>query len=378
MTTSALPVLDGDSCTKLQMEKRVKNVFVTQPEDSRDSRKETIYIPAARETSSKLLEAGVKALKKTIVARKQAELHDLDVQVALKTQDFKSRMEALACRRSELETKQRQDKEKEMKFEKFVAENEVKRRRALKQCEATVEQNIRKQREIEDLTEQWTKLETRRHVLKRRTEKYKIYEDYLMKTLDHLPSIYCHNSYESLVMPIIRRHETLSITHQELLQRFRHMEVEVEKQQQQLQNMRQHRSIKTLMSSKELSELRSEFESLKEKNKQVEGKLLMIEDVSREKVEEAGKLLMAVNNLAQECYLPEFGPLEGMSVLSMMDMVKEFILDKADTERRVRRLESCSTAALTDKRWRESLRSIGSKTQIKSSSKVSKVSETLN
>lgn len=39
-------------------------------------------------------------------------------------------------------------------------------------------------------------------------------------------------------------------------------------------------------------------------------------------VEEVGKLLMAVNNLAQECYIPEFGPLEGMSVLTMMDMVK--------------------------------------------------------
>ncbi|XP_014913687.1 uncharacterized protein CCDC197 [Poecilia latipinna] len=378
MTTTPVPVLDGDSCPKPQMEKRVKNVFVTQPEDPRDRKKETMCIPATTETSSKLLEAGVKALKKALIARKQAELHELDVQLALKRQDFRSCMEAFAIRRSELETQQQQNKEEEMKFEKFVAEKEVKRRKALKQCEETLEQNILKQREIEDLTEQLTKLETRRQVLKQRTEKNKIYKDYLMKTLDHLPSIPHHNSSKSFTMPIIRRHEMLSVTHQELLQRLRRMEAAVEQHWRQLQDMKQQHSITTLMSSKELSELHSELESLKEKNRQVEVNLLMKRGVSREKGEEVGKLLMAVNNLAQECYIPEFGPLEGMSVLTMMDMVKEFVLDKVDTERRVRRLESCSNATLTDKQWRESLKSIGSKTQIKSSSKASKISDSSN
>lgn len=41
-----------------------------------------------------------------------------------------------------------------MKFERFVAENELKRRSALKKYEAAQEQNVLKQREIEDLTEQ--------------------------------------------------------------------------------------------------------------------------------------------------------------------------------------------------------------------------------
>lgn len=39
-------------------------------------------------------------------------------------------------------------------------------------------------------------------------------------------------------------------------------------------------------------------------------------------VEEVGRLLMAINNLAEQCYIPEYGPLESMSVLTMMDMVK--------------------------------------------------------
>lgn len=48
-------------------------------------------------------------------------------------------------------------------------------------------------------------------------------------------------------MPIIRRHETLSITHQELLQHLWHLEEEVEHSQRQLQSMKQDHSIKKLV-----------------------------------------------------------------------------------------------------------------------------------
>lgn len=48
-----------------------------------------------------------------------------------------------------------------MKFEKFVADNELKRRRALSEYEAALELNISKQREIEDLTDQLKQLRAR-------------------------------------------------------------------------------------------------------------------------------------------------------------------------------------------------------------------------
>lgn len=55
-----------------------------------------------------MLEAGVNTLQKTLVLKKQAELEEVDKQLALKRQEFKSCMEALAQRRSELEIKQKQ------------------------------------------------------------------------------------------------------------------------------------------------------------------------------------------------------------------------------------------------------------------------------
>lgn len=39
-------------------------------------------------------------------------------------------------------------------------------------------------------------------------------------------------------------------------------------------------------------------------------------------VEEAGRMLTAINNLAEQCYLAARGPLQDMTVLAMMDMVK--------------------------------------------------------
>lgn len=41
-------------------------------------------------------------------------------------------------------------------------------------------------------------------------------------------------------------------------------------------------------------------------------------------VTEVGRLLMAISNLAEQCYLPEYGPLEKMNALTMMNMVKVF------------------------------------------------------
>lgn len=47
-----------------------------------------------------------------------------------------------------------QTKERATRFETFVNEKEVKRRQALEKYEAAQEQNVLKQREIEDLTKQ--------------------------------------------------------------------------------------------------------------------------------------------------------------------------------------------------------------------------------
>lgn len=137
----------------------------------------------------RLLDRGVNTLQKTLILKKQAELEEVDKELCRKQQEFKSRMEILTRRKSELRAEQQQvsaesshpqviqrwpsvtgelliqlhspfdasstqNKERRMKFERFVAENEVKRLQAMKKYEAAQEQNKLKQREIEHLREQ--------------------------------------------------------------------------------------------------------------------------------------------------------------------------------------------------------------------------------
>ncbi len=106
-------------------------------------------------------------------------------------------------------------KHRAAKFEKFVEENEVKRRRALKKFQMERQQNEVKEKEKEELSKQLQDLQarspsqtpaestqvfpsvivqmcitlffTRRLCLQERVNKYKKFEEFLMKTLELLP-----------------------------------------------------------------------------------------------------------------------------------------------------------------------------------------------
>ncbi|XP_075874239.1 uncharacterized protein CCDC197 isoform X2 [Nelusetta ayraudi] len=379
--SSPLPLLDNsDPRLKLMVQNRVRNVFVTQPEDTRHPKEENVkFIPVVTEPPGRLLETGVNTLQKTLILKKQAELEEVDRELGRKRQDFKSRMELVARRKLELKGEQQQNKERRMKFEKFVAENEAKRLQAMKKYEVAQEQNKLKQREIEYLKEQLKQRKSRQTFLKGRMTKYKIYEDYLLKTLEYFPKTSLDNGSDSAAMSVIRRHETLSDTKRELQQRLGRLEAEVEQSESLLQSLKQEHSIKILMGIKQLSELQSQLQKLKEENKNAEVKFLMEQGLSREKAEEMGTLLMAVNNLAEQCYIPTYGPLENMNMLTKMDM--EYVLDKMETEKRARmQLESgsalTSRTALTDRREKGSMK--GSTTQLKSPSKVSRKSQMMS
>ncbi|XP_061651576.1 coiled-coil domain-containing protein 42 like-2 [Phyllopteryx taeniolatus] len=379
MMTNSLSFSADHERLRLRVEKKTRNIFITQPDDCRKREENVNYIPVVTEAPSRILKVGVNTLQKTLVLKKQGELDEVSNLLQVKRDEFQRNVEELAQRRTELERKHQETKEKALKFERFVSDNETRRSQAVQQYKAMQEHNLLKQHELEELTKQLQQLRARRHVLKERLSKSKIYEDFLMKTLDYLPNSDLETDTECAVMPIIRRYETLCFTHQQLLWRLGRVEEEVEQGRRQLLAMKQGRSMHKLMASKELYELQRELESLKEKNKQAEDKLLKEQGQSRKQAEEMGSLIMAIGNLAEQCYQPAYGTLENMSASLMMDMVKEHLVDKADTEKRARRLmeydsQTTSKTALTDMRAKASMSSFGSKTQLKSQSKVSRTS----
>ncbi|CAL8286734.1 unnamed protein product [Lota lota] len=381
MANASLPFIDkGDPRLKLTLENRIKNIFVTQLEETRQS-ENVNHIPVLTEAPSTILETGVNTLQRTLVLKKQVELDEVDRQLSLKHQEFKILIQTLSQRSAELVRKHQETKEKAKMFEKFVEDNEVKRRRAVKKYQTAREQNTLNKREIEDIVQQLTQLKVRQQELKDRVAKYKIYEDYLMKLLDYLPESYLDYGTESLIMPLIRRHATLSVTNQALEQRGAQLLQELEQGHRQLDLHKQQHNTDKLMTHRDLSELQSQRDMLKEQNKQREMNLLMDQGHQRDQVEEVASLLIAIRNLGEQCYLNTYGPLEDMDLLRMMDMVKEYILETRDTERKATRLMEYGTrvasgtdAAALSEGAAPSVKNSNSKTQLKSPSKFSQKS----
>ncbi|CAM4650891.1 unnamed protein product [Leuciscus chuanchicus] len=244
------------------------------------------------------------------------------------------------CLRSCLLT---QTKQRAAEFEKFVEENELKRRRALKKFQMERQQNELKEKEKAELSSHLQDLQARRLFLKERVNKFKIFEDFLMKTLDLLPDNYLGYRTE-LVTAIIRRYETLSISRQDLLQKLNSLTDEMKTSQDQLDALKQQHNTYKLMANQELSERQTQLDQTSERNKQLEMTLRMHMSQSRDQVEEVGNILIAVRNLGEQCYLSHYGPLDGMDAATVMDMIKEFMVEKADLERRAMRLTDSSAA----------------------------------
>lgn len=360
---------------------------MTQAEDvslhDKEQEENVNHIPVITESSSRILDTGVNTLQRTLLLKKQLKVDEVNTELKQKQLEFRARMQILEKRRTELLLKQQETKDRAVKFEKFVEENEVKRRRALKKYQVERKQNEQKEKEKSELCVHLDQLQIRHQYLKQRVEKYKMYEEYLRKILDILPENYLEYGSDSLAMPIIRRHETLSITQQTLVQHLTSLSEELEQGQRNLDSLKQEHNTSKLMINKEMSELQTQWDQIREKNKQLEMTLQIHQGQNRDQAEEIGSLMIAVKNLGQQCHLQHYGPLDDMKMLTVMDMIKEFILDKADLERRAMRLRDSGSEITKGSAERRRTGSAlktnnSSKVHLKSTSKTSGGSKLLS
>ncbi|KAL4647968.1 coiled-coil domain-containing protein 42 like-2-like [Arapaima gigas] len=375
MKNLSLPYInDDDPHFKLKVENKTKNIFVTQNEEERDEEEENINrIPVITENSGRVLEMGVNTLQRTLVLRKKMVVDEVDRQLALKRQEFQDRMKAVEHRKAELQRKQQEKQEMVLKFEKLVQENKAKQQREHRKHQLERKQN-ELEKELEDLRQQLEVLESRKKYLREKVNKYRIYEDYLLRVLDLLPENYMEHGMDTLVMPIIQRHETLSITHVDLAERMEGLVEELKRRKHEIETMRQELETNRLMTKKKLSELQARWDREREKNIRLEINLQMKQGQSRERTEAMGSLLTAIRNLGEQCHLQHYGSLEDMDLLTMMDMIKEFIVEKSEVEKMAKDPGLCLPGAggLPDiRKGKISPAKTNSKTVLKTSSKTS-------
>ncbi|XP_063295358.1 uncharacterized protein CCDC197 [Pelobates fuscus] len=319
---------------ELNVNGRGRNVFVTQLEDGRNEEEEIFtQSPVIKETPGRIPETTSSTLQKTLILKKEVEYDQVSQELQNKRQEFEERMLVLDVRRQELAEKQLQCSDQAVKFDKFLKDSDAKRRRAIVKYQTDSRQNELRKIEIEELARQLGIHKIRQLKLHEMVKKNKIYEDFLLKMVDIVPENYLEYGMDSPVKAIIRRHETLSLTNESLINNLTAVADEQENKQHLLDMLQRSHDTSMLTMNSDLSRLQLKFDQVREKNKQLELNFNLDKGHFRNQSVEVGSLLMAVTNLAETCHLKHYGPIAEVELLQKMDMIKEFILEKMHIEK---------------------------------------------
>ncbi|XP_053331661.1 coiled-coil domain-containing protein 42 homolog [Spea bombifrons] len=311
-----------------------RNVFVTQLEEGRDDEDgDVTQIPVIKEAASRILETSRNTLQKTLVLKKEVEYDRVSQELLNKKQEFEERMQALDVKKEEFFQKQLECSEKASKFEKFLKESDAKRRRAIAKYQTESRQNEFRQTEIEELKKQLETQRARQLKLHERLKKNRTYEDFLLKMADNVPEDYLDYGVDSPVKAIIRRHETLSLTNESLVDNLTALADEQENKQHALELLQRNYDTCKLTMNSELSRLQQEYDRIVERNKQLELNFNLNKGHFRTQSVEVGSLLMAVTNLAEQCHMKHYGPVDEVELLRKLEMIKEYVLEKMHVEK---------------------------------------------
>ncbi|XP_069772294.1 uncharacterized protein CCDC197 isoform X4 [Narcine bancroftii] len=293
----------------------INKIFVTQLGDRREDDEDVNYIPVIKEPIAEILTNDHKTHQSTLVLKKEVEVDQVDAELAVKREEFLQRMEAITQQRAEFERKELVNRERVLKFDKFIKDNETKRCRAIQKQQLEAKENEVKQRELQNLLHQFEEVKSRKWKIQRKMSNYKVYEDYLLEVINNLPEHYLEHGVESLAMCIIQKYETLQSTNETLINNLSRLSNELEEQQRHLEALHQEYDTSKLS-------------------------------------EEVSSLLLAINNLADQCYVKQYGILEEMGILTKLDMVKvrifEFIMEKKNITQTAILFESTAFTGTSD------------------------------
>ncbi|ELT94687.1 hypothetical protein CAPTEDRAFT_187728 [Capitella teleta] len=151
-------------------------------------------------------------------------------------EEFQMKMESLQQRREELERKEFQLKESLLKFDKFLKENDSKKARAIKK--ATDEKDLQKSKdkEIDRLREDTSHLVKNRAKIQAKLEKHIMFHKYLEKVLEGAEEFH-------EIREIIARYDTLTATHDDLMESEIGNQEKVEKQRGDLMKYTEQRAL---------------------------------------------------------------------------------------------------------------------------------------
>ncbi|XP_066911237.1 uncharacterized protein [Clytia hemisphaerica] len=247
-----------------------KRIFVTQlREDEEEVEEETSHgeesnnviqrFPVVREKAGQLIETGFRTHQKTLLLKRQNELHRVDAEFNQTRSEFKAKMDKYRKQEEHLIRERRKLTERVNNFEKFIDENNAKKTRAVLKYEKESKLKNQKEDELRSMKMNVEKLQNRLSTLKRKIAKYQIYEQFLMSAVDELPEDYLESS-DNMVSSLMQRYQTL-IEMNESIQEHREVLNEKVKECQQILQDSSYDAAQNLL-SEELGEILLAIENL--------------------------------------------------------------------------------------------------------------------
>lgn len=272
----------------------------------------------------------------TSLLRQAVDVEHADRDLAEKREEFKKRMEVCKAKEEELQIRRQKINDRVLKFDKFLRENEAKRNRALKKYQQEVRDNERKSKELVKLNSELEDLKNHRTLLKKRLERYKIYETYLTRVIDIMPENYLEMTGDSMIGSIIQRHEGLSATNQSLVDRNHLIQTSIEESQKTVDDLKQENSKQKLIFNSQLASLQDQKEKLMETNEIREQRATMNHQKMRSLMGKLGQVLMGIDNLANQSHRRHWPALHKMSYSQKLSMVQEYLLERIGVEEAVK------------------------------------------
>jgi hypothetical protein len=225
----------------------------------------------------------------TRLLEKRREMAEVDQALAAQKEEFQMKMESLQQRQEELERKESMLKESLLKFDKFLNENDVKKNRALRKANAERDLQKVKDTEIEKLQDELHKITKRRDALLKRLDRDIVFQKYLFKI--------CEVSEFHEIHEVTARYDTLTTTHEDLMQQSQLNQEKIETEKKLLMQYTEEKNNEILHCNNSLATLQTRLDKAQSNSVKWESKWAHIKNTAAQKTLMLGRIKMAVHNL---------------------------------------------------------------------------------
>lgn len=226
----------------------------------------------------------------TKLLEKRKEMIEVDGALVAQKEEFQAKMQSLQQRREELELKEQQLAESLMKFDRFLKENDARRKRALKKAAEEKEAVKQKDSDIVRLAAELEGLKAKMGRCERSIQRQEGFEKFLR-------SVLLHTSDFTEISELMDRHATLSSTNKELLDRERANQTHMDELKSGMAQFKEETRVAMLNDTNQLAVLRLRLEKSQTDSIFWEKQLSQVQSSASKRTLLLGRIKMATANL---------------------------------------------------------------------------------